>query len=114
MIPLRFANDGWLTARHTPATTAGMIPPARHPHGSRSRPFNHENQRGPDLSFNLPNPNTLCNLSSQKSNGQHEPNRLASAVVTWMAPRPRPAKQFGSRRSQGAERRKAMETRPVC
>ena len=108
LVPFRFRASDFLRSS---VFGSRIFPrPRPLPHRSRSRPLNHENQRGPDLNFNLPNPNTLGNLSPQKLNGQHELNRPASAVVTWMAPQPRPAKWFGSRSSQGAERRKAMET----
>ena len=85
----------------------------RIPHRSRSGPLSHQNPGGPDLSFNSPNPSTLCNLTPRKASGQREPIWPAAAVVTWTALRPRPAKQFGSRRAGRAERRKAMETPAV-
>ena len=91
-------------------TIAGMSAPTRHPHGPRSGPIHHENHGGPDLNFNSPYPSTLCILFPRNVSGHRKPYRCAMAVVTWTALRPRPAKQFGSRSSRRAERRKAMET----
>ena len=91
-------------------TIAGMSAPTRHPHGPRSGPIHHENHGGPDLNFNSPYPSTLCILFPRNVSGHRKPYRCAMAVVTWTALRPRPAKQFGSRSSRRAERRKARET----
>jgi hypothetical protein len=91
----------------------GVLSPIRNSHSSRSGPVHHQKEGGPDLSFNSPNPSTLCNLTPRKATAHREPNWLTPAVVTWTALRPRPAKQFGSREPGGTERRKAMETLPI-
>src|ERR1035441_10149458 len=91
-----------------------MNAPIRNPHGSRSGPLNHENPGGPDLSFNSPNPSTLCNLTPRKASGHREPNWPVTAVVTWTALATPPANGFRGRRSRGAERRKAMETQALA
>src|SRR2546425_673113 len=63
-----------------------------------------------DLKQNWSRSNVLCRIAAQQVSDDAGPQRRRSTVVTWTASRLLAAKRLGSRRSRGAESRKAMET----